>query len=356
MGSIIDKLMKKQLITPPQHMKSNVQYEVLMGSVAYGCSNDTSDCDIYGFTIPYKDIIFPHLSGEIQGFGRQIKRFEQFQTHHIKDKEEGKEYDLSIYNIVKYFQLCMENNPNMIDSLFVPRRCILHSTQIGEHVRENRRMFLHRGIFYKLKGYAYSQLHKMEAKGVIPFIKQCEELKIDPLTFDPEEVKEKFSSDYDNEVRYVIKLYKEITKNGQITKRLPSIVKYGFDLKFSYHIVRLLNQCEQVLIEHDLDLERNREQLKSIRRGDWTKEQIVKYFEDKEKQLEELYTKSTLQYSPNEDKIKSLLLECLEMHFGSLDNAISVDSSILGYINQLENIIGTMKNKLEQKYVLRIEK
>ena len=28
-------------------------------------------------------------------------------------QESRKDYDLSIYNIVKYFQLCMENNPNM---------------------------------------------------------------------------------------------------------------------------------------------------------------------------------------------------------------------------------------------------
>jgi len=346
MGSLIDKLMKKELINPPSHMKNNVQYEVLMGSVAYGCSNDTSDMDIYGFTIPYKDMIFPHLAGHIQGFGRQIKKFDQFQMHHIKDKEEKKEYDLSIYNIVKYFQLCMDNNPNMIDSLFVPRRCILHSTQLGEHVRENRRMFLHKGSFFKLKGYSFSQLHKMESKSVISFINQCKELNIDPLTFNIEEIKDKFSLDYDSEVRYAIKLYNEITKNGQITKRLPSIMKYGFDLKFGYHIVRLLNQCEQILIEHDLDLERNREQLKAIRRGDWTKDQIIEYFNMKEKSLEELYTKSTLQHSPNEDKIKTLLLECLEIHFGSLDNAIHVNSKVLDYTNEILRIAEKLRKEV----------
>ena len=51
------------------------------------------------------------------------------------------------------------------------------------------------------------------------------------------------------------------------------------DVKFLYHVVRLLNEAEQILMEGDLDLERNREQLKSIRKGEWTFDQIVKYFD-----------------------------------------------------------------------------
>ena len=135
-----------------------------MGSVAYGVSSDTSDMDVYGFAVPPKHIVFPHLAGEILGFGRQHKRFEVFQAHHIKDESSRKQYDLSIYSIVKFFSLCMDNNPNMIDSLFVPRRCVLHSTQIGEHVREHRKEFLHKGAWWKFKSYSFSQIHKLKTK------------------------------------------------------------------------------------------------------------------------------------------------------------------------------------------------
>jgi len=164
MGSIVDELTRKQLITPPSFFKNNIQYEVIMGSVAYGVSSDTSDVDIYGFCVQPKYMIFPHLDGEIVGFGRKKKRFENWEKHHVEDKSSGKEYDFVIYSIIKYFQLCMENNPNMIDSLFVPRRCILHSTQIGEHIRERRKEFLHKGAFHRFKGYAYSTLHKLRTK------------------------------------------------------------------------------------------------------------------------------------------------------------------------------------------------
>jgi predicted nucleotidyltransferase len=299
MGSIVDYLMKRQLVTPPPHIKNSVQYEVMMGSVAYAVSSDTSDMDVYGFSIPPKEIVFPHLAGEIQGFGRQHKRFDQWQQHHIKDPSNDQKYDLTIYNIVKYFQLCMENNPNMIDSLFVPRRCVLHSTQIGEHVREHRKEFLHKGSWHKFKGYAYSQVHKMTTK-------------------DPD----------------------------QNSTRVWMYEKYGYDVKFAYHVVRLLNEVEQILTEHDIDLERNREQLKSIRRGEWKEEQIVKYFEDKEKDLETLYVNSKLKHSPDEHKIKTILIQCLEMYYGSIDGAIKMSVPIENIIDEVIAKLELMKKQL----------
>jgi uncharacterized protein len=279
----------------PGHLKNSIQYEVIVGSRAYGVSSDNSDTDIYGFSIPPKNIVFPHLSGEIAGFGTQKKRFEQFQTHYTQDELS---YDITIYSIVKYFQLCMQNNPNMIDSLFVPVRCIIHTTSVGNLVRENRKLFLHKGCWYKFKGYAYSQVHKMNIK-----------------TPDPSSV------------------------------RYESIKKYGYDVKFAYHVVRLLNEVEQILIEHDLDLERNREQLKSVRRGEWTMSQILKYFSNKEESLEKVYTESSLRYSPDESRIKKLLLESLEMYYGTIDNAIKYDISVPEVLHDIEQYIQKLKRK-----------
>lgn len=274
---LIQKLKQKGLIHPPEWLPDNVHYLTIMGSVAYGVSSDNSDEDIYGFCIPKKDMIFPHLRGEILGFGRQIENFEVWQEHHIQDKETNKEHDFQIYSIVKYFSLCMECNPNMIDSLYTPSRCVLHSTAIGNMVRDNRDLFLHKGAWHRFKGYAYSQMHKMNTK--------------DPKSGKRKELRDKF----------------------------------GFDVKFSYHVVRLLNECEMILTEGTLDLQRNREQLKEIRRGEWTINDIKNYYDQKKIQLEEVYNKSKLPHSPDEGKIKELLLNCLEHHFGSLDKVIHIE-------------------------------
>lgn len=289
---ILNKLKTAELIHPPHWLPNNTIMLMKMGSQAYGVSNDDSDLDVYGVCMPPKELVFPHLGGEIPGFGKQIQRFEVWQEHHVKDSNGRIEYDFTVYSIVKFFQLCMENNPNMLNSLFVPRNCVLHSTAVGERIREQRKMFLHKGSWHKFKGYAYAQMHKIKNKS-----------------------------------------------NASNPKRNASIQEHGYDLKFAYHIVRLLNEVEQILVEHDLDIQRNREQLKSIRRGEWTFEMIESYFQSKEKSLEEIYATSTLQHSPDEAKIKTLLLECMEAHYGNLSAAVARAPELDQLVNNLKELV-----------------
>lgn len=289
MASTIKRLEEKGLIKPPRWMAPNVQYEVMMGSICYGTSNDTSDVDIYSWAIPPSEVVFPHMAGYIQGFGKQPENFEQYQLHHIKDGE--KEYDITCYSIIKYFQLCMENNPNMIESLYVPQNCVLHCSPIADIVRSNRQMFLHKGAFFKYKSYGYNQLHKIR------------------------------------------------NKRDTEGKRKDLIEKYGFDTKFAAHAVRLVGYCSQILVSHDIDLQRDSEHLKAIRRGEVSEEDIYKWFNDKERELETLYTTSTLRHKPEEDRIKELLLSCLEHHYGSLSKAvINTDKNSVA-IKQIREIL-----------------
>lgn len=301
MPSTFSALAKKGLITSyPNFLKSNVQYEVIMGSMAYNVSQDSSDMDIYGFAIPPKELVFPHLSGKILGFDDYDLGFKQFQQHHILDPTamagKGREYDLTIYSIVKYFKLITDNNPNMVDSLFVPRNCVLHSTSIGERVRENRKLFLHKGCWHKFKGYAFSQMHKMKTKS-------------------PE----------------------------MGSKRKEMVDLFGYDVKFAYHVVRLLDEVEQILTLHDLDLTRAAEQLKAIRRGEWSEQQVVDFFASKEKDLEEVYEKSTLPYKPDKSKLRTLLLECLEEHYGDLSTCITVQDEHVKLLREFKEKLDKIK-------------
>lgn len=341
MGSLMQKLHERNIIVPPHYVLSGIQYETMMGSIAYGCNDNTSDIDVYGFCIPFKNMVFPHMCGEILGFGSQKKRFDQYEPKGIIDASSRKEYDIDIYNIVKYFQLCMINNPNMIDSLFTPQRCVLYSSKIGNYVRENRKLFLHKGAWHRFKGYAFAQMSKMKNKKVVQLVEIMHKyhLNIEDIMKCFEEV------NYGEEFKILQEDYvilKAILKefgNKKITKRFPSVLKFGYDVKFGYNVVRLLNEVEQIMVEHDLDLERNREQLKSIRRGEWTFEQIQQYFDQKERDLETLYTTSDLQHSPDEDKIKQILINCLEMHFGDLGKAIEKPKKVDDLVRDIQKVL-----------------
>lgn len=126
---------------------------------------------------------------------------------------------------------------------------------------------------------------------------------------------------------------------NSLNKRQQDTVINDYSTKFAYHVVRLALEAQQILVEHDLDIEANREILKSIRRGEWTEEKLRGWFNEKEKQLEEMYTKSTLQHSPDEEAIKDLLMNCLEQHYGSLDNAVKREVPVERMIAELKSVL-----------------
>jgi predicted nucleotidyltransferase len=303
--NLLNHLADRKLIAPPPWLPANTMYLTVMGSTAYGVADTSaeaaSDIDLYGFCIPPKEVVFPHLGGEVWGFGKFKEGmpkswFAQYQKHHVVDPTaaggKGQMYDLQIYSIVKYVQLCMECSPNMIDSLFTHETCVLHCSQVGQILRENRKQFLHQGVCDRFKGYAYSQVHKMQTK-------------------EPEE------------------------GSGRAALR----EKFGYDVKFGYHVVRLLNEAEQILLEGDLDLMRNREQLKSIRRGEWSQEQIFEYFEKKRVDLEQVRAKSSLPVKPDVGAIRNLLLQCLEAHYGTIDQCVVVPERAEGLLKEIKEMI-----------------
>ena len=299
--STLQRLTDRGLIRPPRWLPGNVQYETIMGSAAYGVSSDTSDVDVYGWAIPPKEDIFPHLRGEIVGFGKQAKRFEVYQEHHVADADalagRGRSLDLTIYGIVKFFALAMENNPNVIDSLFTPTTCVLHSTRVGGLVREHRRLFLHKGAWPKFKGYAYAQLHKLATK----------------------------------------------QPRG---KRAELVAEHGYDTKFGYHVVRLISEVEQILEEGDIDLQRDNEQLKAIRRGEWAEGRLRQWFADKEAHLERAYAESKLPAAPDEPKIRALLLAALEDHYGSLEGCIVDPDRAVAALRNIQAELERVRNLL----------
>src|SRR5262249_3896486 len=164
-------------------------------------------------------------------------------------------------------------NAKVMGGLFRAATWVLHSTRVGNLVRENRRLFLHRGAWPKFKGYAYSQLHKLALK----------------------------------------------QPKG---KRADLVAAHGYDTKFAYHVVRLLGEVEQILVEGDIDLQRDNERLKAIRRGEWSEAGLRQWAADKEADLERAYAASALPPTPDEGKLKALLLSCLEEHYGTLAGCV----------------------------------
>ena len=289
---ILHDLTEQKLIHPPRWLPDNMAYLAIVGSESYGANlPGTSDQDLQGFCIPPKSDVFPHLRGEIPGFGHQHQRFGDWQEHHIKHN--GREYDFAVYSMVKFFHLAMENNPNVLDIISVPDNCVKHITKVGQLVRDNRRTFFHAGCFDKFRGYASGQMAKIKSGA-----------------------------------------------NRSNPKRAALIEAHGYDSKFLMHVCRLALECEQILLTGELDLKRDSQFLLSVRRGDMTLEEGEKWWVSKARDLETAYTNCTaVPREPDEDAIKRLLIRALEMHYGDLSDAVRMETPVERVLADLDAIM-----------------
>ena len=339
---LLNDLEKRELIKPPPFLVSNTHYLCRMGSVSYGVASGNSDQDIYGVCIPPRDYIFP--PNYIEGFDNRDLTFNQWQQHHIKDPSanggKGGVYDFSIYSIVNYFRLALDNNPNVLDSMFIRREHIIHSTPAWENVRANNKAFLHKGVVHKLLGYSYSQLAK--AKNCIASLQEI--LKFEEDHGIPHSTTHKdavYNITYKDQKEYsdYIKLWEAGLKK---TTRFEAQKIAGQDNKFLYHVFRLADQAEYILNNHDLDLQEPSrvEKMKAIRRGDISFEDIVKDFENSEKRLRDLYVSSKLRMYKDTVTIRNLLLTTLESHYGSLAAFVKEFNASELALKEIKSVIG----------------
>lgn len=286
MSSRLMYCIDKNLCTPPKWLRDTIIYEAITGSHSYGCNSSESDEDIIGICVPPKKITLPWSCGIVPGFQDNPYKFEQYEGKKITCTNSGKEWDITCYNIIKFFNLAYENNPNFLDYLFVPQTCVTMTTQAGSLIRDNRKLFLSKLCVPKFRNYSRSQIGKMENK-------------------------------------------------NPIGKRKQIVDKYGYDLKYASHLIRLILQCEQILIEEDLDLVRNSQTLKAIRNGEWSKERVLDFYYAKEAEVEGSILRSTLRAKPDENQIKNLLIECLELQYGKISSRIVIQDEATEILKQI---------------------
>ena len=113
------------------------------------------------------------------------------------------------------------------------------------------------------------------------------------------------------------KQYQEWKKKRNI-KRADLEAKFGYDTKHAMHLVRLMRMGVEYLKEGTLHVDRigiDAEELKEIRNGSWSFEQLEEYAKSQDKLFDDLYKKSTLQKSPDRESIHELCVEIVREYF-----------------------------------------
>lgn len=115
----------------------------LAGSHAYGTNIATSDTDYRGiFVAPYKYQVSP--------------------WHTIGEWEDTSEEDTKYYEFTKFMTLLIEQNPNIVESLWVEEKDIVQSSPAYEYLRGRRDELLSSKVAFTYSGYAMAQLKRIK--------------------------------------------------------------------------------------------------------------------------------------------------------------------------------------------------
>lgn len=124
-----------------KYAKEQCILNVVSGSHAIGTNIPSSDWDERGVYVTSKEeIIFPD------------RYFEQVVF---------REDDTVLYEAKKYLTLLHEQNPNFIEMLWVEPSDVLHCTEAGKILLENREYFLTKNVFNTYANYAHSQMKRI---------------------------------------------------------------------------------------------------------------------------------------------------------------------------------------------------
>lgn len=294
-------------------------FKMRTGSHLYGTNIPTSDEDFVGIFLPDAQ----YLLG--------LKDCDEVDLS-VKNKDAlGKNtkdaVDIKYYNYRKFVKLALGNNPNILEMLFCNDENILYKDEYAERLLANRSRFLYKGLVGKFIGYASSQKHKMMIKlenyeNLYDAKEVMRGLNDKLLVAEFKELWDHNRFKYDtNHVRMgdlhipmndpIKRAKKRIEERlGKVTSRKELFTKYGYDVKFGMHLIRLLLEGKELLETGELVFPlKKRDLLLDIRNGKYDKEQVFEMATALETEIDIAKENSKLPNKPRFDEINNFLIE-----------------------------------------------
>lgn len=299
--------------------------EYRVGSHLYGTNTPTSDEDFSGVFVAPEEYYLG------------LKTVEEVDLSVVSKAPDGKNnpdaVDRKLYEFRKFVRLSLENNPNVLEQLFVNKQNLLYVNQLGFDLLDHRHLFLHRGLQQKFLGYSFSQKHKMiirtdkfyELKNAYDWMMDFNkpetymvELKDKQLPFMVFKAKHVTIGDCDFELtrqlRWVVKKISE--RLDKVGNRKELYLNKGYDTKFASHFVRLLMEGMELLETGALQFPlKDRELILEIKDGKWKLNDVLKLGEEIERWVPKLAAKSKLPAHPQHEKVNDLMIRMLKRHF-----------------------------------------
>ena len=310
--------------------------ECKFGSQLYGTATPTSDTDYIGVFVPPTE----YLLGldKVEEVDLSIK------DKHENGKNTANAVDRKFYAIDKFLALAMQNNPNILELLFLSTNSIVYMDDTYKFIMDNYDKFVHAGLKDRFIGYAVSQKHKMviktdkfnEMNTVLDYLEGLNPRMVVALLQEDKNFI-KIMDDYNKNIKIDQKGYTfcfhdnfltvgdiNILQNNFVkeaiskikaridkaTNRTELVLAYGYDVKFGSHLIRLLLEGKELLETGKLVYPLTyAKEILDIKAGKFTVQEVLDKAEMIENDIRSLSEKNTLRKTADYNFINKMLIQ-----------------------------------------------
>jgi uncharacterized protein len=312
-------------MTPEQEMADrNCILRCTVGSQLYGTATENSDHDSVGIFIPDEEYIFGFKRVETVDFSTKDKDKSGKNTKFASD--------CTFYTLKKFCRLALDNNPNVLEILFVPKNEVEELYDTGAKLQSLYPYFVSKNVKHRFLGYAFSQKHKMTIKmenyerleEVSKFLNQSPEKFMLELPEHPLILRDKSNSFFrigDINIPVTAHVSRTISiidsRLKKFSNRKELIEKYNFDTKYASHLIRLLLEGKELLETGKLVFPLSYANLiLDIKNGKYKFGEVLEMSDVVESEVEGLYNKTSLRSTPDSKKIEKFLIETYKNFLG----------------------------------------
>jgi len=314
-----------------KELKNEIIYEAIVGSQAWGLSDESSDTDKKGiFLLPFSATA---------------------SIYDAPDEIRNPETDSQYWEVQKAIYQGLRADANTLETLWSP--LVAEITELGEELRKKRSIFVSKYIYGSFGHYAMSQFKKIQQKlnrykvqnQIIVIIGEHQDLNMNQVS---EMLAEKIPGKTPYEAKELITdLYQSLYDRGLLTQRGFDILKEflknapedeimparKYRPKNAYNLLRLLYSGINWMTEGEPLIEVKgiiKKELLSVKKGEIPIEETLKKAHELAERFEKAYEKTSLPEEPDYKSADEFLLLCREHGARKYLNSIDLKPPVTG--------------------------
>lgn len=183
--------------------------------------------------------------------------------------------DLVLYSLRKYLKLALKGNPTVLLPLYAPEADLVVRTPLGEELRALAGAFLSRQAVERFLGYMTAQHERMLGAG----------------------------------------------RRGRVPNRPELVERYGWDVKYGSHALRLAYQAREIALDGRLSLPLRpdeRERVLAVKRGEVGRDDVSAEITAVEAEVQTALAcgRSPVPFEADRDRISAWAVDAQRRHWG----------------------------------------